>query len=270
MNESLKELTPVIYSDAAVKILNFKRNPNTSCFNIHWHDRIEILRIKKGEMVVECYTNTFTLKKDEMIVITPKMSHKGYTKKCEVDYDVLMFDLRTFYNKTEVCNRLFPAVFDGNAKLGNVISDSKTIACVDKICNSKDPDSLEIVALVYKLMHLMYKSGLYKITDTPKTNINLAIEYIEENYIEDINATLLSKKLGYCTEHFCRKFKETTGITPMTYLKIFRLEKALQMLKSSELTISDIASKCGFYDANYFTRCFKAHYGIPPSKCRQI
>lgn len=266
MNNATKETTPVIYSDAAVKTLHFKREVNTLCFNLHWHDRIEILRVRKGEMTLECYQNTFTLKEGDMIFITPKMSHKGYTVNEGVDYDVLMFDLQTFYNKTGVCNRLFPILFDGSAKFEPVIYDNETVACVDDICNSKDLDSLEIVALVYKLIHLMFKKHLYKITDSPKTNINFAIDFIEENYMHDINNDMLSQKLGYCTEHFCRKFKETTGITPMTYLKIFRLEKSVQILKMKQYTISEIALKCGFCDANYFTRCFKTHYGLSPKK----
>jgi len=55
----------------------------------------------------------------------------------------------------------------------------------------------------------------------------------------------------------------------MTYLKIFRLEKAKEIIKNSDLSISQVAAECGCSDANYFTRCFRAHFGAPPSRYRK-
>lgn len=264
MNKASKEITPVEYSTAAVKILHFKIKPHTTCFQLHWHDRVEIIRVKKGQMVLQCYNNTVKLKEGEMILFTPKIAHGGYTDDEEVEYDVLMFDLKMFYNQTDVCNHFFSAFFDGDAKFETVICNSETISCIDKICNSTDHGSLEIIALVYKLISLLFKKHLYKLSPDSNTKIKLIIDYIEENYKLDIGTKTLSKKFGYSSEHFCRKFKESTGITPMTYLKIYRLEQSLKMIKSNEYSISEIALECGFLDANYFTRCFKAYYGVPP------
>lgn len=54
----------------------------------------------------------------------------------------------------------------------------------------------------------------------------------------------------------------------MMYLKLYRLEVARKRIKSQETSIGNIAAECGFSDANYFTRCFKAHFGIAPSRYR--
>ena len=264
MNDLRKETTPVKYTAAAIKVLHFKCKSNFPCFTLHWHDRIEIIRVKKGMLLIECYGDTIPLKAGEMIVFTPRMSHKGYTADEEVEYDVLMFDLRAFYNQTAICNNLFPPLFNGNAKFQTIISDGETISCIDEICNSNTPDSLIIISLVYKLIYLLFKKHLYEIIPEPKTKIKLIIDYIEENYALELNTATISKKFGYSAEHFCRIFKKATGITPMTYLRIFRLEQSLKMIKKNEYSISEIAAQCGFYDANYFTRCFKAHYGVPP------
>ena len=105
MNKASKEITPVEYSTAAVKILHFKIKPHTTCFQLHWHDRVEIIRVKKGQMVLQCYNNTVKLKEGEMILFTPKTAHGGYTDDEEVEYDVLMFDLKMFYN---------PIIYDYN------------------------------------------------------------------------------------------------------------------------------------------------------------
>ena len=264
MNKASIETTPIKYSAAAVKVLRFSINPHSRCFHLHWHDRIEIIRVNKGYMVLEGYNNNLKLKEGEMTLFPPKMSHGGHTEDEAVDYDVLMFDLKMFYNQTDVCNHFFPALFDGCAKFESVISDSETVACTDRICNSTEQGSLEIIALVYKLIALLFEKHLSNLSFESNTKIKPIIDYIEENYMFDISTKTLSKAFGYSAEHFCRKFKEDTGITPMTYLRIYRLEQSLKMIKSNENTISEIALKCGFYDANYFTRCFKSYYGVPP------
>ncbi len=264
MKSITKELATVKYSAAAVKILHFCVENHSPCFTLHWHDRVEIIRIKKGNMTVEYCGNTILLKKDEMIVFSPRMAHKGYTTDSYVEYDVLMFDIRSFYNETAVCLETLPPIFDGSAKFETVISQKETVSCADEICNNKNPNSLEITSLVYKLIYLLFKNHLTALSTEPKSSAIQIIDYIEENFTLDLSTATLSRKFGYSTEHFCRKFKEAIGITPMTYLKIFRLEQALKKIKSGGQSISEIAAQCGFTDANYFTRCFKAHYGVPP------
>ena len=264
MNQATKELTHVEYSQAAVKVLRIEMPPHSVCFSLHWHDRIEIIKIKKGQMTVEAYGSTILLKEGDVTVFSPKTAHKGYTAEVGVEYDVLMFDIRSFYNETPVCNRYFSAFFDGSAKFESVLSDVETSLCIDKICGSADHNSLEIISLVYELIFLLFKKHLIKIERKEKTKIHELIEYMEENYREEIDAEALARRAGYSTEHFCRKFKEAIGITPMTYLRIYRLEESVKMIKDGEYSIGEIASRCGFSDANYFTRCFKAHYGVPP------
>jgi AraC-like DNA-binding protein len=260
-----KELAIVEYSAAAVKTLHFCVENHSSCFALHWHDRMEIIIIKKGNMTVEYCGEQILLKQDEMIVVLPRMAHKGYTTDSYVEYDVLMFDIQSFYNKTAVSHEMLPQIFNGSAKFETVISKKEIIKCVDEICNNKNLHSLEIISLVYKFLYLLYENHLTELNKESNRSVTQFIDYIEENFALDLNTAMLSRKFGYCPEHFCRKFKEATGITPMTYLKIYRLEQALKKIQTSEQSISEIATQCGYYDANYFTRCFKAHYGVPPS-----
>ena len=53
MNKNQKEPNIIEYSDAAIKVLHFNREPNEICFASHWHDRVEIIRVKSGKIMVE-------------------------------------------------------------------------------------------------------------------------------------------------------------------------------------------------------------------------
>ncbi|MBE6749684.1 MAG: helix-turn-helix domain-containing protein [Ruminococcaceae bacterium] len=269
MSKAIKELQAVDYSAAAIKVKKFYCEPQTLCFRLHWHDRIEIIRVKSGKMTIELGEDTFTICQNQMIIFPPRMAHKGYTTDTVVDYDVLMFDIRSFFNDTAVCSTTLPLILEGKVKFKNSIKDFSTVAICDEICNNNNPDSLEIISLVYKLFFDLFQKHISENNSKTQTKAREIIDYIEQNYSHDLNTEALSKKFGYSNEHFCRKFKEATGITPMTYLKIFRLEEALKMLKSGEFSISEIATRCGFNDANYFTRCFKSHYGVPPKSFKK-
>ena len=264
MKSIIKELTTVAYSAAAVKVLHYSIKPHSQCVTLHWHDRMEIIRIQKGCMTVGYGGDTVVLKAGEIMIFSPRIAHEGYTTDSYVEYDVLMFDIRSFYNETAVCHEMLPRIFDGSAKFRTVISDTKTIGCIDEICSNKNLDSLEITSLVYRFLYLLTEHHLTELSARPDSRVAQITDYIEENFALDLTTASLSRRFGYSTEHFCRKFKEATGITPMTYLKIYRLEQALKKIKTGEQSIGEIAAQCGFCDANYFTRCFKAHYGVPP------
>ena len=270
MPDFKKELTPVSYSAAAINVRHFVTKAGKYCFRTHWHDRMELIRILRGEMHVTCGGNKMELTPGDMAIFSPKVPHTGVAKQ-EVEYDVLMFDVRSFYNDSEVSKTYLPAIFDGRAKFFAKTQDEETIKCFDMICSQKEKDSLEIMAHVYRFIHLLYENNLLEFTkETRRSDMMMEmIDYIEEHFNQEISTATLCEHFGYSAEHFCRKFMEETGLTPMNYLKIYRMEEARKLLQLGERSIARIAEECGFSDSNYFTRCFKKHFGYPPSKLKQ-
>ena len=179
-----------------------------------------------------------------------------------------MFDVRRFYNETQTCLQALPGIFDGRASFYMTTRESQTVVCFDRLHALCEEDTLEAVSLVYRLLHLLLQNALKAFSDSPKGDATVrdAQEYIRENFAQEITTEQLAERYGYSTAHFCRKFKEATWLTPMNYLRIYRLEEAARLLKTGRESVSDIALACGFPDPNYFTRCFKSHFGVPPSK----
>ncbi len=270
MKQNLLEQSPIEYSAAAVKVLHFYIKPNSNCFRLHWHDRIELLRIRRGTMHLEYNTRYLTLSTGELAIIPPKVLHKGYTAEEAVEYDVLMFDVRSFYNETEICKSTLPAIYDGRAVFNSITSDKSILCCVDNICRSDENDAWETAANIYRLLGLLFQKELAALHTKPQNHsVRKIVDFIEKNAGQEISTATLCETFSYTPAHLCRKFKKATGLSPMTYLKIFRLEKAREIIKNSDLSISQVAAECGFSDANYFTRCFRAHFGTPPSRYRK-
>ena len=93
------------------------------------------------------------------------------------------------------------------------------------------------------------------------------VSLMEENYqnsewgIDQISTSLCLSRV-----QFYRKVKAITGLTPVDLLRSYRLSKSVELLKTKQLTVSEIAYECGFSSPSYFTRCFKDKFGVSPSE----
>jgi transcriptional regulator GlxA family with amidase domain len=78
----------------------------------------------------------------------------------------------------------------------------------------------------------------------------------------------LAKHSGLSRRHFARLFRELFGTSPMDYVLAARLERSVRMLRETARPVSAVAYACGFNDSNYFSRAFRARYGIAPRFAR--
>jgi AraC family transcriptional regulator, transcriptional activator of pobA len=74
----------------------------------------------------------------------------------------------------------------------------------------------------------------------------------------------LARETGYQADYLNRRFKEVTGLTLIQQRDALRLDRAKRLIRQG-LSIGDVAERVGFDDANYFSRWFKRHTGVPPS-----
>lgn len=119
------------------------------------------------------------------------------------------------------------------------------------------------------LVEHMPELNLFHDSNTVLLNrMKQAISYIEEHYSDDISNSVLMELLNCSESHLLRSFKQVLGITPMKYLMNIRIQKAAEMLLTTDLKSSEISISCGFHDFSYFTKVFRQNMGTTPSKYR--
>ena len=92
-------------------------------------------------------------------------------------------------------------------------------------------------------------------------------EQIEAVYADpEYNVEKLSETLGLSRGHLHRKIKELTGTAPVEFLRTYRLNKATQLLRQNAYTVSEVAYRTGFSSPAYFSKFFKAVYGVTPTE----
>ncbi|MFH5182349.1 response regulator [Paenibacillus sp. TAB 01] len=95
------------------------------------------------------------------------------------------------------------------------------------------------------------------------------VKYIDNHYQEELYLKDLSVKFLINQVYCCQLFKKVLGKTFSGYVTDLRIKKACELLKSTELSIEEIATKVGYLDYYYFNKVFKKHCGITPTKFRK-
>ncbi|MGN0204869.1 MAG: helix-turn-helix domain-containing protein [Coprococcus sp.] len=96
-----------------------------------------------------------------------------------------------------------------------------------------------------------------------------AVSYIRDNFSNDITVQDIAHHIGLDRTYLYRSFKEIMGVSIQTYIQKIRLEKACHLLKYSNLSLSQIASFCGYSSAQHFSAYFKKNMKMSPSQYRK-
>lgn len=95
-----------------------------------------------------------------------------------------------------------------------------------------------------------------------------ALMYIEHNFQNDISVEDIAAVCGLNRSYFGKIFKEAIGKTPQEFLLQYRMVKATELLKLTQLSIGDISSAVGYANQLHFSRAFKKIYGVSPREWR--
>jgi signal transduction histidine kinase/DNA-binding response OmpR family regulator len=95
-------------------------------------------------------------------------------------------------------------------------------------------------------------------------------QLLEVNLSEsDFNVKKLSEDLNISTTHLYRKLKALTGLSPVEFIRVFKLQKACEMLSNTNYSIKEIGYGLGFNNLSYFVKCFREQFGVTPTSYRQ-
>jgi transcriptional regulator GlxA family with amidase domain len=95
------------------------------------------------------------------------------------------------------------------------------------------------------------------------------VSFIRENHREKLTLREMAATVNLSPWWLAHLFKTHMGTSPERFLTQVRLEKAKHLLDHSFLSVKEVMAEVGFSDAGYFSRSFKAVYGVTPTQCRQ-
>lgn len=220
---------------------------------------VDVFSFKNG---VDCL-KAFLEKPADIIfsdIRMPHMSGLDMTEKMRKINPFLVVVLISAYTEFEYARRgIDLGVF---AYLIKPINPQEVFQIMDK--------ALEQISAVKK-ESVEPKDDIFELDSvSPEQAMEYAIQFIRKNYMNRISLQDIARKCHYSASHFSMLFKAYTDMSFISYLNDYRLERARQLLLSSQKGIADIASSVGFNDAKYFTRLFIRKYGVTPNSCRKV
>ncbi len=110
------------------------------------------------------------------------------------------------------------------------------------------------------------KASELQITSLDTRFIENALKCVEKNLSSpDFSVEALGDELGISRAHLYKKIMALTGKSPLEFIRTIRLQHAAQLLKKSQLSVSEVAYKVGFNTPKYFTKYFKEEFNVLPS-----
>lgn len=137
--------------------------------------------------------------------------------------------------------------------------------------NSAELDPYREASEISALIRLLVLIEKYSTESTrgEMDTLGRAVEYINSNIFREIDIDEICSAVHISKYHFCRRFKESMGVTVMEYILKTRIVLAKNMLEKEIISVTEVSERCGFSSVSYFCRAFKEECGLSPLKYRR-
>ncbi|MFA5467836.1 MAG: helix-turn-helix domain-containing protein [Sphaerochaetaceae bacterium] len=283
----LKLLSSDYFYDPVFPLKVIERNPELP-YPLHSHDFYELVLIVSGKGTHFTTKGSFTILPGHVFIVAPSVQH-GFRDVEDLRLYNILFDPKILdqplYDLLNMPGyhsllRLEAKLEDGNCEITPLQLSPAQLAELLPLVEQmlKESDSIEYdigaktLAFAY-FIHFMVR--LFRIEDEhprlqDRTLLRLAnvFSFLESNLDRAVSSQELMELTNMSSSTLNRHFNEATGLSPIEFHIQRRLEYASRLLRYSTLSISEIAEKTGFEDANYFSRQFKKVIGVSPSQYR--
>ena len=241
---------------------------------IHWHTKHELYYLINGKTKHLVGEKTFFLQKGNLIFIPKGTLHSTDSEECLNRERVLV----SF--KDNIIPEHFEDFIAELSRENFIYISSEHLPIIDDIFlriekefNEGNPYSQELIeAYILELIAVIcrFRKKGEKPKLDPKDQLLYDIsKHIQKNYHSDLSLDTLSFQFGMSKNYLSSRYKTVFGIGINDYINFIRILHAEKLLKTTNHSISRIATECGYNDSNYFSTVFKKANGITPYKYRQ-
>lgn len=247
----------------------------------HWHEDVEFLCVQEGQMDYRVNGQSIHLNAGEGIFVNSKRIHSNISKKgefCVFSYGLIHPSM--FTGSPYIDQQYIKPAFSMNSFDYILLNEQDWTSEIMEEMNTlnskpKTFQELGVTELAVKTIRLFYEN--INMTEQGSNfspvhvdNFQNMMHYISEHYMEKVSLDDIADA-GNVGKTLCAKlFKQFVAKTPGEYLISYRIAKSIELLTTTDLSITDIAYNCGFTSASHYTKTFREATGSTPLKYRSI
>ena len=215
-------------------------------------------------------TQTYSVKSGQGFMIFPGQINTYIAdERLPWEYMWIEFDglrIKEALGVTDLCKNA-PVYHSHSKELREKLADEMLY-----IINHPNESSFHLIGHLYLFIdYLLQSAKSTKLVSSGRMSdyyIKEAINYIEQNFQNNISIEDIAAVCGINRSHFGKIFRNSIGRSPQEFLMNYRMVKATELLKLTSLSIADISSAVGYENQLHFSRAFKNIYGISPREWR--
>ena len=253
----------------------------------HRHDFCELVLVTRGSAMHMLEGNMFPVTAGDVFLLQGRQRHYFYERK-NLDLINIMYDPDKIVLPENELRRMpgycamfmLEPTFRRQHRFASRLHLRRVpLAHVERLVEEMERECDEVkagheVALRAKLLELMvYLSRAYVASDTTEAHALLrvgnVIGALENNFAKDWTLDDLLKIAHMSRSNLMRVFRQATGQPPIGYLVRLRIQRAMELLRGTDLSVTEVALEVGFNDSNYFTRSFRKATSQSPRQYRQ-
>jgi AraC-like DNA-binding protein len=237
-------------------------------FPDHFHDTYSIGLIKEGIEKVTVNNRTLLSTAGSIVIINPFEVHSNSfydNEKWTYNSLYLNKDILKYCIKKQNIN--CKPTFHFKSLINDTELFQQLINFHSNPIDNTDYKLTEIIThLLANYQEELVTNNKYYTTET--ITINEIIAYFQNHFFDKIKIDTLSKKYKLNTSQLIRAFKAHTGLTPISYILLLKLNHSKKLILQNQ-SIVQVALDCGFYDQSHFNHYFFKFFGITPINFRK-
>ncbi|EKZ4335805.1 helix-turn-helix transcriptional regulator [Listeria monocytogenes] len=270
------------YTDFPVYIRQNYLSHYGFCATSHWHNDLEFILVKKGTMDYFINGRIVQLTEGNGIFVNSKRLHYGFSDtKEECVFFAVIISPSLFFEHSLITQKYFHEKFGALSQdyihLDSSIDWQKGILnTLSSIYGLTHADDVNIIRLLSYITCVCADIGerLIPIDSVEKDDYNKNMiwkmtDYIHRNYDKKISLDSIAESGVVCRSKCCELFRNYLLQSPNVYLNRYRLTKSCELLRNTNMSISEIALSCGFQSSSYFTSVFCKKIGMIPKDFRK-
>ena len=246
---------------------------------VHWHEDVELMTVLTGHMAYNINGSIVEVNPGDTIFINSKQLHYSMDWNNEYcTYIITIIHPKILVSTPDVESEyVLPVTADPDIPFILWRSDDVDTSDVTqtiRAINASHGNQFEITRHFFELWHYVLQRAETSIMRQSTMHfqhiesLKNMIDYIKKNYRDHISLESIAN-VGNMSKSSCNNlFKKYTGHTPNDYLIRYRLDKAMELLSTTDESIGNISGMCGFVSSGYMTEQFVRCYSFTPREFR--